>query len=300
MTHFPETIVLPRGYFLEASPERFRLHRLMPWETAARPEKMDACGDIRTTRNLMAGALYAAMSQAVTEKTNDKKTDFRSRLSLLSYVYQLLSSYQTTHATPAVMRAVAARMQASGRENLAAHCLNVAREESGHDTLALMDIRALGLPAERLVNDFRPIQATVLVELFHQLAQSAEPVSVLGYAYALERSALFVQEAYIESIEQLLPPGVNATRCLRVHSAVGSDAGHVDESIALIAGLPAPDRAAIVRAVYASALLIIETKSDYPGDAIMLAALENDYGWKHGYMPGRQPSATESTANSPP
>ena len=38
-------------------------------------------------------------------------------------------------------------------------------------------------------------------------------------------------------LKSVIPAGATATRCLRVHSAVGSDARHVSESIGFIAQL---------------------------------------------------------------
>lgn len=280
MTLFPEAMALPHGYFLEVSQERFRLRRLMPWEQAPRNEHIAACGDEQTTRQLMAGVFYAAMSHAAAVNQTANVVAVTARSLLLHHVHQLSWAYQTTHATPPVMRAVAARMRELQREGLAAHCLTVAEEESGHDTLALMDLAALGLPAEQLVSNYQPASSLQLVALFQQLAQSAEPASVLGYIYMLERAVLFTTAAQIAAIEKALPPGINATRCVRVHSAAGSDVGHVDQSLIVIAGLPAADRAAIARAAYTSTLLLFGATPDYPGDAAMHKTLLK-YGWKH-------------------
>lgn len=280
MTLFHEAITLPHGYFLEALPERFRVRRLMPWEPPPRDEHVEACGDEKTTRHLMAGACYAAMSHAVALDDGANAVDVPVHALLLHHVHQLSGAYQTTHATPPVMRAVAARMQELQREDVATHCLKVAEEESGHDTLALKDLAALGLSAQQLVSDYQPSLSLQLVALFRELAQSAEPISVLGYVYTLERFSLFKTEAHIAAIEKEIPSGIKATRCMRVHSAVGSDAGHVDEALLFITGLPSTDRAAIARAVYASTLLLFG-KADYPGDTVMHEILLQ-YGWSSG------------------
>ena len=148
---------------------------------------------------------------------------------------------------------MAERLAARGQHTAAAHCLHVAEEESGHDPLALKDIAALGLPAQEFVAHLQPKSALALVELFTRFADSDAPIAVLGYAYAPERMALFSTEESIAAIERLIPAGIKATRCLRVHSAVGSDAGHVAESIAFMATLTPQDRAAIARATKPSA-----------------------------------------------
>jgi hypothetical protein len=55
---------------------------------------------------------------------------------------------------------------------------------------------------------------------------------------------------------------------------VGSDSGHVDESIAFIATLPARSRASIARAVYETSLQVATQPDDYPGDTAMRAIMK--------------------------
>jgi hypothetical protein len=270
---FSECIQLVPGIYVQASTQNFRLHRLLPWENAPASEVLLENGDAPVTRQLMAGALYAALTQP---RSPDQKNAAQTlpTPSLLRHIHSLASSYQTTHATPPTMRFVAERLAAKGQHAAASHCRKVADEESGHDTLALNDLKALDLPAQDLVDQLRPKAALELVTLFKRYAYSAQPIAVLGYAYALERMALFNTEATIAAIEQLIPKGIKATTCLRVHSAVGSDAGHVAESIDFIATLPAHDRTAIARAVYESTL----SESDYLGDVAMTTLLA-EFGW---------------------
>jgi hypothetical protein len=89
--------------------------------------------------------------------------------------------------------------------------------------------------------------------------------------------ALFSTKESIAAIERLILAGIKATRTLRVHSAVGSDAGHVTESIACMATLPPEDRATIARATYET-ILQCAAPSDYPGDEAMHALLD-EFGW---------------------
>src|SRR5262249_6476399 len=124
----------------------------------------------------------------------------------------------------------------------------------------------------------RPKSSLALVELFTRFADSDAPIAVLGYAYALERMALFSTAESIAAIERVIPAGIKATRCLRVHSAVGSDAGHVAESITFMATLPPQDRAATARATYETVGLLCATLRYYPGDEAMRALLD-EFGW---------------------
>jgi hypothetical protein len=85
-------------------------------------------------------------------------------------------------------------------------------------------------------------------------------------------------EESVAAIKRLIPAGIKATRCLRVHSAIGSDAGHVAESIAFMATLPPEDRAAIAHATYQTISLQCAAPRDYPGDAAMRALLD-EFRW---------------------
>ncbi|MDP3253655.1 MAG: hypothetical protein Q8M77_17260 [Hydrogenophaga sp.] len=278
METFIETLRLAPSVCLQASATKFSLRHLPPWEAASGADHLLAAGESDITRQLMAGAVYAGLPRRSADENSRIEPASEPKSTLLRYIHSLTDSYQTTHATPPTMRRVAERLAARGQHLAAMHCLHVAEEESGHDTLALMDLQALGLPAQEFVARVRPQSAQALVDLFARLADSSEPIAVLGYAYALERMSLLATEVSIAAIEALLPAGLNATRCLRVHSAVGSDAGHVAESIVLIATLPPQDRAAIARAVYETVRLQTHAPNDYPGDVAM-GALLDEFGW---------------------
>ena len=123
----------------------------------------------------------------------ESMVNFRSSMQLRSTSAKaLLSIRPFSTANSAItsdepMRRVAQRLAVRGQPVVAEHCLQVAEEESGHDTLALMDLTALGLPAQAFVNRLRPKNALALVDQFSRFADSDQPIAVLGYAYALER-----------------------------------------------------------------------------------------------------------------
>jgi len=54
-----------------------------------------------------------------------------------------------------------------------------------------------------------------------------------------------------------LPEGVDATRCLRVHSATGTDHDHVADIVAVAASLAHDERERIAAAAYRTTLLAI-------------------------------------------
>jgi hypothetical protein len=176
-------------------------------------------------------------------------------------VWRLAGYYHTTRATPRVLAEAAARFSAAGRAALARWADERAREERGHDELARRDIRAMGYDADRVVEALRPETALELVRYFEdQVApHTPDPVGCVGYAYALERIASARGAAYVKRVEAVLPPGIDATRCLRVHSAAGSDAAHVEETAAMVSGLSAEERAKIALACYETAALCYQS-----------------------------------------
>lgn len=238
-----------------ATSERQWVHRPGAWGAFARP--MTGPGSIPTTRALLDAAARTGWAAAGAQPTAPPFTQLR-------WAYRLCGFYRTTHATPPLMREAAARFAAMGRPALAAWAETKAREEQGHDTLVLRDLRALGLAAELVVERVVPAIPAALVRSFERLVRAPDPTACVGYTYALERLALEVDSAYIDRVEQSLPPGVKATRCLRVHSGVGSDPAHVDETVALVAELPGEERAAIARACHETALLCYAPREDEP------------------------------------
>src|SRR5690606_35968202 len=109
----------------------------------------------------------------------------------------------------------------------------------GHDRLALKDLRALGMPAERLVANYIPEGIKSLCQRFDSLCAEDYPIGSIGYSYCLERIAALKQESDIAKVRTLCPAGVDATRFLRSHSGLGSEVTHVEETIAFVATLPA-------------------------------------------------------------
>jgi len=225
-------------------------------------------GSAPHTRQLLAGALLAGHSS----RASGGGITEAEEPSLERYIYSLAASYQTTHATPPTMRHVAERFSAMGNPAMAEYCLHVAEEEAGHDVLALKDLESLGLRSEAFVRDIQPASSLARVEIFQRFAHGPSPIAVLGYAYALERFALFQTSSRIEAIEALLPPGINSTRCLRVHSSAGTDAHHVVESIEFIASLGREDRREIAMAAFETAALMA-APSDYPGNEAMTSLI---------------------------
>lgn len=220
------------------------------------------------TRALLTGALMAGLRRAETAPPPPP--------SLPRVVYRLCGRYQTTHATPPAFQRVAARFRAAGRDDLASFAETKAREETGHDRLVLMDLQALGLPTKALVEAVRPPTAVALVAHLAELEAADHPIGVFGYAYALERAALSVDQAQIDATQAVCPPGVDATRGMRVHSSVGADRDHVRAMVNFVATLAAAERAEIARAVYSTACIMAGDVN--PADDAILEDLQQAGG----------------------
>jgi hypothetical protein len=264
-----ECIEMPDGTWVIADGRQFWLQRPGPFDVGLFSRHLLAPGSAHHVRQLLAGALLASLrSVRPTGSSAPARTP-----SLEGYIHRLAGTYQTTHATPDTMRYVASRLRAAGDADMADYCAHVADAEAGHDRLALKDLDALGICAAEFVRDVRPARSVALVSLFKRYAEGDRPIAVLGYAYVLERTALFKTKAMVDAIEAIVPPGIFATRCLRVHSAVGTDARHVTQSVEVISRLREDDRASIARAVWETAASM-GLPSDYPGDAAFRQLLD--------------------------
>ncbi len=177
---------------------------------------------------------------------------------LVGYTVALVGAYHTSVDTPRNLHRAARRFEELGRPEVVAYLEERAREETGHDRLALKDLRALGLPAERLVSNFIPEGIKPLCKRFDDLCVQDYPIGCIGYSYCLERIAALKQKTDVEEVQALCPDGVDATRFLRSHSSLGSEASHVEETIAFVASLPANDRIKVVQETYESALIMAE------------------------------------------
>jgi hypothetical protein len=260
---------MPDGTWVIAGGKQFWLHSPGPFDVGLFSRHLLEPGSAHHVRQLLAGTLLAGLrSVRPTARSAPAET-----ASLEGYIHRLAGTYQTTHATPGTMRYVASRLRAAGDVGMADYCAHVAEAEAGHDRLALKDLDALGIRAAEFVRDVRPARSVALVNLFKRHAEGDRPIAVLGYAYVLERTALFKTQAVVDAIEAIVPPGIFATRCLRVHSALGTDARHVTKAVEMISRLREDDRASIARAVWETAATM-GLPTDYPGDVAFRELLD--------------------------
>jgi pyrroloquinoline quinone (PQQ) biosynthesis protein C len=186
-------------------------------------------------------------------------------LNLNNWVWSLINQYHSTHSTAVLMEEASIHFAARGNKHLAAWAEQKAVEETGHDRLALLDIQSLGYKAQDLVKAFMSPSAKSLLDYFVSSVENPDPIGVVGYSYTLERISLAVKKRHIQAIEAIIPRGINATRCLRVHSSIGSDVEHVEETIEMVARLTPAERNNIAIACYETARLYFSTsEQDFP------------------------------------
>lgn len=214
--------------------------------------QMVGAGNIATTRKLLDAAVASARS-AVSSSSRPPA------FSCVRWIWQLASLYHLTHLSPRLLEEARERFALAGRRNLAQWAAQKASEERGHDQLALLDIQSLGYSAEAVVETLVPPTAQALMDYFTRSVQAPDPISCVGYSYTMERLAMGIGEKYIQGVEALLSPGIHATRCLRVHSSVGSDVGHVEETVEMVAGLAPEERVRVAIACYETALLFFRS-----------------------------------------
>ena len=203
------------------------------------------------TRGLLDGAVQAGF---VPDESVPQRTD----ISVPWLIRKLARDYWTTQATPGLLAEAAPRLRDRGLEVLAVLAERKVREETGHDRLALKDLAGLGLDAQAVVGLIRPPGAEALTGSFASYVRSDFPERCFGYAYCFERLALLRGADAIERVQALVKPGVDVTRCLRVHSAVGSDADHVEELVDAVAGLAAEVRVRIAQSTFETATLMAD------------------------------------------
>jgi hypothetical protein len=216
----------------------------------------------------------------------------RPQPTLAGYIVALVGAYHTSVNTPRNLRRAAKRFEELGRPEVGAYLEVRAREETGHDRLALKDLRALGVPAEQLVAKFIPEGIKPLCKRFDELCAEDYPIGCIGYSYCLERTAALKQKADIEKMQALSPEGADATRFLRSHSCLGSEVAHAEETIEFVASLPANDRIRVVQETYKSALIMSEGYNNelLKSESEMLEEIQQALGEPIPYRQGSRPS----------
>ena len=255
---------------------------------------MTGLGSAGSTVGLLDGALNLGFARIEKRLAHPDPT-------LAGYIVALVGAYHTSVDTPRNLQRAARRFNELGRPEVAAYLEERAREETGHDRLALKDLRALGVPAERLVANLIPEGIKPLCKRFDDLCVQDYPIGCIGYSYCLERVAALKQKTDVETVQAMCPDGVDATRFLRSHSSLGSEATHVEETIEFVASLPANDRIRVVQETYESALIMAEGYNHelLKSEAEMLEELQQAIGEAILYPHSSHPSHGEKRGARP-
>jgi hypothetical protein len=244
----------------------------------ARP--MTGRSSVGSAVGLLDGAINLGFSRIESNLATPQPT-------IAGYVMALIGAYHTSVDTARNLLHAARRFEKLGRPEVTAYLEERAREETGHDRLALKDLNALGFPGERLVANYIPEGLRPLCRRFDELCAEDYPMGSVGYSYCLERIAALKQEGDIALVKAICPEGVDATRFLRSHSGLGSEAAHVQETIEFVAALPADDRIRVVQETYRSAVIMAEgyNKELLRSEAQMIATLEEAAGEPLNFHP---------------
>lgn len=113
------------------------------------------------------------------------------------------------------------------------YCFEHALEETGHELMALHDLRALGLSLEEPRRDVpRPLPATeLLIAYLYFVSTQGRPVSRLGYSYWAERSYDFIRPV-ITSLQSKMSLASGSMSFFFAHSKV--DEKHADDVRAIL------------------------------------------------------------------
>lgn len=259
-------------------------------QRGAQPEaSRHTAADPVSTRRLLDGAVAAAWNRAATQPRP------RAAMTPIRWIWRLCGYVHLTTDTPRLLGAAADRFAAQGRDALARWAHERAREEDKHDVLALRDLAAMGVDGPKAIEALRPHPAQRLVAWFRDAALATDPIACVGYAYAVERLSIETGTEDIEAVQALLPEGLHATRCMRVHSGAGSDADHVDETVRVVSQLSPPVREAVVLATYQAAAVCAAPEPSGPRTNEWIAqrltaarCFEGDRPW----TPARLPRST--------
>jgi hypothetical protein len=136
--------------------------------------------------------------------------------SLAAYVDYLQRMYDIVRASVPLMRLARARCprDAAGRALRAYFDMHIV-EESGHDELALQDLEELGIPRTAMASRLPNRAVAAMVGAQYYWIEHVSPIALLGYIAFLENDPPTAGQ--IAAIRRVLPPGIDATRALRVH-----------------------------------------------------------------------------------
>jgi len=104
------------------------------------------------------------------------------------YALYLTQVYHYAYHTPRNLALAGANLH-NTNAHFMYHCFEHAREETGHELMALHDLRMLGLPINTVPDDMPKILASneAMLGYVKFLATGSNPYRIMGYSYWIER-----------------------------------------------------------------------------------------------------------------
>lgn len=202
----------------------------------------------------------------------------RGTASKAVYVACLTQFYHHVGVTVRHLQTAAATLRRRGEyAEIAASFRAHALEERGHERLAALDLRALGVPASQLAGT-RPSRAVAAYKAINEhIVSSAAAFAYVGPAFVLEYlSARAAGEAEANLRQKSGIPGIDgALRFLHVHSL--ADGEHVRAWLDCLSTVRSPEDArTVLWAAETTARLFVAFVSEAGGPADAEAAVSQD------------------------
>lgn len=194
-----------------------------------------------------------------------------SALTFDQLLYILVSNYRITACISSVLQQAIHNAEINGHAQLSKALQWVLSEERGHDQLLLEDFRRLNvdIAAANELSDYA--QAAAIEQLLKSCASKANPVSILGVGYVLERNAMAISAVELSEINRCFAEAA-LTRCgagaasdvmlrssfFEVHSAAGAEAAHMATMHRFLASLENDDLAQVLELVELTAITITD------------------------------------------
>ena len=149
----------------------------------------------------------------------------------VQFALYMLETYQYTKHNPINQALVGTRYTDDIPNKYRSFCYKHAREETGHENMALRDIRALGfvLPT---IQSLKPLPATeTLIAYLYWISSQGNPFRRLGYSYWAENCYPYINEI-INRLQEVLALTKNQLSFFIAHSQI--DEKHSQEVKAMI------------------------------------------------------------------
>ncbi len=264
---------------VSAWPDKFRVSRVSVGAVRKERQALDS-NDVEVVGRLLSGCIVAALPDDASAKELPEESECAAKeRKLRDHVFELCGNYEAMRFTKVTVSRARAQFEEIGDARSAEFCSLVLREEAGHDKIALVDLKNMGLPAKELVARFVPRQPSRVVQLLIDYSKNGSPYGIFGYGYAVERLSLTNSEADVMAVKRLAPDGVEIARCLEIHSSAGEEVEHLRNLLDFVAGLDSDQKKKVCDAVFHTVSVNADNKT-HQEDRQLLDAILDEWQWK--------------------